>query len=303
MTIAGTYSPESNLLVAHPYADAWPLLPEEDLAELAEDIKANGLRHPIVMYDDKILDGRNRAAACGRAGVSADFVQFEGADDEALAFVLSTNGARRHQSKGSLAASWAMSMIVAGKRRDGRWSYGLGDSSQSDYEAMRKMRNQCGLIADHAPDLLVEVRDDRIALDAACQRAKGIRDAELELLAEQERIEAEEAAALAALPEEFAKEIGGAYSSARVAFAAWEDANRTEAARLRKERAAAEQAERDRLEGIKRVAKYIEAWTAHYSSAVELRSHPERDDVLAAMLPKYRAEFLALEAANDWRTA
>lgn len=290
-------------LLAHKYADAWPMLSEDELTDLAEDIKANGLRNSVVLYDGKILDGRNRYAACQVAGVEPTFTEFEGDDDDALAFVQSINGARRHQSKGSLAASWAISMVVAGKRRDGRWSYGLGDSSQSDYEAMRKMRNQCGLIADHTPDLLVEVRDDRLALDAAYQRAKGARDAEMELLAEQERIEAEEAAALAALPEEYAKEIGTTYTSARVAFTAWEDANRAEAARLRKEREKAAQAKRDHVEGIKREAERLQHWTAHYPSAAGLRTHPHRDEVLAAMLPKYRAEFLALEAANNWRTA
>src|SRR5690554_3108466 len=98
------FTPTSDRIATHPYADAWPMLDDDDLAELADDIKANGLRDPIVIYGNKILDGRNRAAACGRAGVKASFVEFEGDDDAALAFVQSVNNARRHQSKGSLAA-------------------------------------------------------------------------------------------------------------------------------------------------------------------------------------------------------
>ena len=48
----------------HPYADKFPMLPEPELAELAESIRANGLRNPIVLTPDGlILDGRNRAAA------------------------------------------------------------------------------------------------------------------------------------------------------------------------------------------------------------------------------------------------
>ena len=89
---------------AHPYADAWPLLGEDELAELAEDIRANGLLDPIVTLDGLILDGRNRYAACGLSGVEPITEAFSGTDDEALAFVQSVNGARRHQSKGSLAA-------------------------------------------------------------------------------------------------------------------------------------------------------------------------------------------------------
>ena len=299
--VTKTYDPESNMLGVHPYADAWPWLSDDEIADLAEDIKVNGLRNPVVMYDGLILDGRNRTAACGRAGVQATYVEFKGTDDEALAFVQSVNGARRHQSKGSLAASWALSMLAAGKRENGRWAQGSQNSANSRGEA--EMFRVCGVIADHAPSLLLEVRDDQRSLHDALRQAERVRDAELDLLAEQERIEAEEASALASLPEEYAKEIGTTYSSARVAFAAWEDANRAEAARLRKDREKAAQAKRDHIEGIKREAERLQHWTAHYATAAGLRDNPNRDEVLTAMLPKYRAEFLALEAANNWRTA
>lgn len=54
---------------AHPYADKFPMLSEPELAELAESIRANGLRNPVVVTEDGlILDGRNRAAACERIG-------------------------------------------------------------------------------------------------------------------------------------------------------------------------------------------------------------------------------------------
>ncbi|MFS3128680.1 ParB N-terminal domain-containing protein [Nocardioides sp. Bht2] len=289
-------------LAAHPYADAWPMLSKDELAELADDIKANGLRNPIVIYNNTVLDGRNRHAACLLASVEPTFTKFDGDDDAALAFVQSVNNARRHQSKGSLAASWALSMLAAGKRDNGRWEYGAAKSNDRN-NLNRKDAAQVGLIADVDGGLLLEVRDDRLALDAAYQRARGLRDAEQELLAEQERIEAEEASALASLPAEYADAIGATYSSARVAFAAWEDTNRAEAARLRKERERAQQAKRDHDEGMKREAQTLSHWTTHYSLAANLRDYPYRDEVLAAMLPRYRAEFLALEAANDWRTA
>lgn len=285
---------------AHPYADAWPMLDDDELAELAEDIAANGLRDPIVTYGGLILDGRNRYAACGLAKVEPDFREFDGDDDAALAFVQSVNNARRHQSKGSLAASWALSMLAAGKRENGRWAQGSQNSANSRGEA--EMYRVCGLIADHAPELLIDVRDELCSLNSAHQEAEKARKAADEHRAEVDRIEAEEAEALAALPPEYAEQIGTTYSSARVAFAAWEDANRAEAARLRKEREQAEQAKRDHAEGMKREAQYLANWTAHYKFAATLRDYPHRDEVLAAMLPKYRDEFLALEAANDWRT-
>ena len=41
------------------------VLPEGELVELAESIRANGLRNPIVITPEGlVLDGRNRLAAC-----------------------------------------------------------------------------------------------------------------------------------------------------------------------------------------------------------------------------------------------
>lgn len=75
----------------HPLANLFPLLHGADLEALAEDIGHNGLQHPVILFDGKVLDGRNRLAACKLAGVEPRFDEFNGTDDEALAFVLSLN--------------------------------------------------------------------------------------------------------------------------------------------------------------------------------------------------------------------
>src|SRR5215471_1510615 len=80
----------------HPFAAIFPLLPEVELHTLAEDVRAQGLKEPIVLYDDQILDGRNRALACAQAGVVPRYSTFVGTPAEALAHVWSTNMRRRH---------------------------------------------------------------------------------------------------------------------------------------------------------------------------------------------------------------
>src|SRR5262249_42861997 len=56
-----------------PAAELFPLMSEPELRELGEDIKANGLRTPIVVYKDKLLDGRNRLDAMELVGVKFRF--------------------------------------------------------------------------------------------------------------------------------------------------------------------------------------------------------------------------------------
>ncbi len=89
-------------LEPHPACAAFPMLSDGELDKLAADIKANGQRHPIIIYSGwKILDGRNRLEACRRAGVEPVFHdvinEFEsGDDDEIVRYVISTNLHRRH---------------------------------------------------------------------------------------------------------------------------------------------------------------------------------------------------------------
>ena len=62
-------------LPIHPAAEEFPLMPEAELQELGEDIKANGLRSPIVIYRGKLLDGRNRLDAMELVGIEFAFVE------------------------------------------------------------------------------------------------------------------------------------------------------------------------------------------------------------------------------------
>jgi hypothetical protein len=230
---------------AHPLADRFPMLPEDELDRLAADVAENGLRNPIILdADGRILDGRNRYAACDRAGVEPEFVTFEG-DDEA-AFVLSANVARRHMTTGQQAMSTALVLSDAGRRENGRWKRGsvaIGESSNSS--AWRKQMDQAGQILDYAPELADDVVSGSIALDAAFRQAEQKRDAERLALAEQERIEAEEADARARLLD-LAPHYLQRYDNARVAFTAWESDNRAAAARERQEKAAREAEEKRR---------------------------------------------------------
>jgi hypothetical protein len=112
----------------HKYADLYPLATEEELQRLTTDITENGLANPIVLYDGKILDGRNRFICCQRAKVEPHFQEIfdipgvedgirylpedtcdengecteEQNDKLALHWVISQNSHRRHLSQDQL---------------------------------------------------------------------------------------------------------------------------------------------------------------------------------------------------------
>lgn len=83
----------------HPAADLFPMLPDEELAELADDIRANGLREAIKLQDDgTLVDGRNRQRACQMAGIEPRYESLNGTDP--AAYILSANVHRRNLTKG-----------------------------------------------------------------------------------------------------------------------------------------------------------------------------------------------------------
>ncbi len=86
-------------LTYHPLADVFPVLPESELHALGQDILANGMNRPIVLFEDQILDGRNRHRAAKAAGYvtqPSDFIDFPGDFEAAVKFVMSENLHRRH---------------------------------------------------------------------------------------------------------------------------------------------------------------------------------------------------------------
>lgn len=87
---------DPRLLKVHPLADLMPAMPDDEFDALKEDIRAHGLREPLVVFEGMILDGRHRKMVCERLGFAPPVRVFEGTEDDARALVISLNLRRRH---------------------------------------------------------------------------------------------------------------------------------------------------------------------------------------------------------------
>lgn len=150
---------------SHPYAEVFPFLDGAALDELAADIKANGLREPIWLYEGKILDGRNRYIACERAGIDPEYRPYEG--DDPLAFVVSVNIHRRHLSESQRAM--AAAEIATLYKGSNQHSEGVpaGTSAKALHVSVRSVRRAKKVIDQGSRALTQAVKRGDVAVSRA----------------------------------------------------------------------------------------------------------------------------------------
>jgi len=103
----------------HPAAAIFPLLGEEELAEMAQSIREHGLRESIKLHDEQVLDGRNRLTACRLAGVEPRFEQAK-VNGSVANYVFDMNYHRRQLTDGGRALSAARYKVELEREADER---------------------------------------------------------------------------------------------------------------------------------------------------------------------------------------
>ena len=151
----------------HPTADLFPMLPDDELADLASDIKERGQLQPIVLDNEgRILDGRNRHAACKLAGVEPQFETYSGDDPDGYA--LAVNISRRHLTTGARAVITAKASKMLGRGRQKP----LAKSADLHFSRI----TEASIVLEWAPDLadaiVAGARPLSSALDIARERKK-----------------------------------------------------------------------------------------------------------------------------------
>jgi ParB-like chromosome segregation protein Spo0J len=156
----------------HPVAALFPMMTGQEFTELVADIKANGLVNPIIRQGDTLIDGRNRMAACERAGVTPRFTEFTG--DDPTAFIISANIHRRHmkESQRAIIAMRIANMTVGGDQRSDHCA-NLHNEKISQTQAADMLNVSRRTVADakaverDAPKLAQQVLEGKMSVHAA----------------------------------------------------------------------------------------------------------------------------------------
>ena len=80
----------------HPLSAFFPKIEGEEFEAFVADIEKHGQRDPIITYQGKILDGRNRYRACLQLDITPKYKSFNGTPQEVADYVISVNAQRRH---------------------------------------------------------------------------------------------------------------------------------------------------------------------------------------------------------------
>ena len=166
----------------HEAADLFPMA-EDQLKDLADDIKRHGQKVPIELFEGKILDGRRRWRACEMAKVAPRTIDVSPQDP--VAYVLSLNLHRRHLTPSQLSMVAARARAIYDRQARERMESGVNQYSppanlpggcKSDArDAAGKAVGVSGKSVDHAtkvltkgvPELVAAVEEGRMAVSTA----------------------------------------------------------------------------------------------------------------------------------------
>ena len=189
----------------HPVASLFPMIDDDALNALAEDIKKNGKREPILvafldgreLNEPVVVDGRNRFKACEIAGVEPEFSNdYVMEPHEIGPWVISHNLHRRHlttSQKAAVAVAYEAELaklakanqVMAGKEfgkgkpkvpANLREAIGGRESAKEAgdlFQISGRSVSDAKYVSQHDPEAFQRVRDGKQAVSAA---AKAIRE-------------------------------------------------------------------------------------------------------------------------------
>ncbi len=141
----GKESSKVQKMKIHRFAMMIPEMVKDQFDELKSDISANGLKIPILTFQDKIIDGRSRYDACLELGIDLRFEEWEGKEEDLLASIISWNIKRRHLTaaqRAALAAELLPELEKIGKKK--QKESGRGKRTEKSYRATEEAAKMTG---------------------------------------------------------------------------------------------------------------------------------------------------------------
>jgi ParB-like chromosome segregation protein Spo0J len=157
----------------HPLSAAFPAMSDSDFDALVDDIKTNGQKEAVIVFDGAVLDGWHRYRACEQAGVKCITAEHDGSDP--VAFVLSRNLHRRHLT----GSQRAVAIVAATNWRGvGKPANSEPSSELASTATMAKLADVSTRTIEHAKaaeraGLGEAVRDGMMSARTAAQVAAG----------------------------------------------------------------------------------------------------------------------------------
>jgi len=156
----------------HPVANIFPMMTDEDYEALKADIRQYGLKNPIWIYEDQVLDGRNRWRACNELGIQPNYHRFYPGKASPVDFVVSMNLHRRHLTTGQRSA---IAQELATATHGGNHAKEGIPSLEETAELMGVSRDsavKARLVANEAPDLYQALKNGEVTLHEAEEQVK-----------------------------------------------------------------------------------------------------------------------------------
>jgi 16S rRNA G966 N2-methylase RsmD len=184
----------------HEIANIFPMMNKQEFDDLCKSLSTGYLeQYPIIMYEGKILDGRNRYLACQKEGINPVYEKYIG--NSPIEFVIKSNKDRRHLTSSQLAACalTALPILEAeAKKRQVRkpidsvpeiFQEQKGEATEQAadlFSTNMHYVSDAKKLAEKAPELLEEVKKGELTIPEAKKEMRAIeRQAERTQMAEE----------------------------------------------------------------------------------------------------------------------
>jgi ParB-like chromosome segregation protein Spo0J len=158
----------------HPAAELFPMMSETEFQAMKEDIRIHGQNDDVLIWNGKLLDGRNRLRACTELGIEPGWSELPKTIDP-VAWVLSHNLHRRHltTSQRGMVATKLATLLQGEKKTD------AGIQASSQIEAAEKLNvsrdsvQKARKVKQKAtPEVVAAVESGTMSLNAAVATTK-----------------------------------------------------------------------------------------------------------------------------------